>query len=258
MKGCVQKYWYKGMKSDISQNRIKKLLAKCTFLLAGFLVFGCALEKTATTISYIEDQIEIEPQYYVSPLPNEEWSEQNALNYSEGFFTFPPPAGYRIMEYSSKPTTVVIDMFRETLNVDTTLAKVIKRRQGCDHCEFNEEEYEERGDMDMVQVEADCYRWYSGKLKRKYYFLRSGDIVYTFRMISALDEFEDVVPEFDHFVNYTVAQYMQYPAEHDMQPYEHYAEDKLDSDLLSFFNPQRKESPAQLRLPTHKRVPMHP
>ncbi len=245
------------MKSDIRKRKIKNLTVKSAFLFVGLFIIGCAVKKTATT--YFEEQIQREPQHYVSPFAAEEWSDRNVLVYEEGYFTFPPPAGYRIMEYASKPTAVVIDLFRETLNIDTTLAKVIKRRQGCDHCDFNEEEYEERGDMDMVQIDADCYRWYSGKFKRKYYFLRSGDLVYTFRMLSSVDEYENVLPEFDHFVNYTVAQYMQYPAEQDMQPYEHYAKDKLDPDLLSFFNPPPKNvSGAKISIPIHPRVPMHP
>jgi hypothetical protein len=221
--------------------RLVPAVIKCALLLIGFSVLGCVAKTTVPTITgeALEELPEIRPQYFVSPLPMEEWYDQNVLNYSPGFFTFPPPAGFRIMQYSSRPTTVVIDLFRETLDIDTTFAKVIKRRQGCDHCQFNDEEYQKRRGMDLVQIKADCYRWQSGEFKRKYYFLRDGNLVYTFRMLSAPEEYEEMAPEFDHFVNYTIAQYMQYPAEQDMVPYEHYADQELDPQLLSLFNPAR-------------------
>jgi hypothetical protein len=102
--------------------------------------------------------------------------------------------------------------------------------------------------MDLVQIIADCYRWQSGEFKRKYYFLRDGNLVYTFRMLSTPEEYDEMAPEFDHFVNYTIAQYMQYPAEQDMVPYEHYADEELDPLLLSLFNPPKSpvEAPPPL------------
>jgi len=221
-----------------------------TFLVLLVLFLSSCVTKTSQVIEEVpveEAAPVLKPQYFVSPLPMEEWYDQNVLDYSPGFFTFPPPAGYRIMQYSSKPTSVIIDLFRETLDIDTTFARVIKRRQGCDHCQFNDEDYQKKRGMDLVQIIADCYRWQSGEFKRKYYFLRDGNLVYTFRMLSTPEEYDEMAPEFDHFVNYTIAQYMQYPSEQDMVPYENYADEELDPLLFSLFHPPK--SPDQKSIP---------
>ena len=131
----------------------------------------------------------------------------------------------------------MIDVMRETLDIDTTLTKVIERRKGSDHCQFDEEEYRRSRGMDLVTIEADCYRWQVGELRRKYYFIRDGNLVYTFRMKSSLEEYDELASEFDHFVDYTIAQYMRYSAEQEMVPYEHYTDNETDAQLLSFFNP---------------------
>lgn len=230
----------------MNRNR-KSIIINLSLLLMVFCVMSCA----RSDYGIVEDlglggKEEFDKaQYYVSPLAKEDWYDENVLNYSQGFFSFPPPAGYRLMRYSKKGergerADVNIDLFRETIDVDSTFAQIIKRRQGSDHCKFSAEQYSKKKDIDVVLVEAGCYRWQSGEFKRRYYFMRNRNLVYTFRMTASEEEYEDMASEFDHFVDYTVVQYMQYPEDLEGISYEELSDKDLDPELLKIFNPPKE------------------
>jgi hypothetical protein len=150
------------------------------------------------------------------------------------------------MRYSKKTESgrkgdVALDLFREVVDADTTFAKLIKRRQGSDHCQFAGEKYQKNKDIDLVEIEADCYRWQSGEFKRKYYFIKDKNIVYTFRMSSSLEEYSVMASDFDHFVDYTITQYMQYPGEAEKASSQKIMDEQLDPELFSIFHPQKKD-----------------
>ena len=226
----------------------KYIIINLSLLLMVFCVLSCAKKDFDVVNDLVAgDEYDIgQGKYYVSPLAKEDWYDENVLNYSQGYFTFPPPAGYRLMRYSKKGVKgeradVDIDLFRETIDVDSTFAKIIKRRQGSDHCKFAAEQYSKKNDIDVVLVEAECYRWQSGEFKRRYYFMRNRNLVYTFRMTAAEEEYQDMASEFDHFVDYTVVQYMQYPEDLEGISYQQLTDDQLDPELLKIFNPPKKE-----------------
>lgn len=230
----------------MNKNQLQSIVVKFSFMLTGLIVCGCSLG--SLIIEDIKgDMEEKKVQYYVNPLPEKEWYDENVLDYSHGHFSFPPPAGYRIMRYSKKNEkggrgNVGVDLFREVIDADTSFAKLIKRRQGSDHCQFAGEEYQKKKDIDLVGVEADCYRWQSGEFKRKYYFIKDKSIVYTFRMSSSLEEYDAMASDFDHFVDYTITNYLQYPGEAEKVSSQQIKDEQLDPELFSIFHPKKKDS----------------
>ena len=194
-----------------------------------FCALGCSTRVSTLGQDLEDDGFSVgKTQYFVSPLAKEDWYDENVLDYSQGYFSFPPPAGYRLMRYSKKGEKGA------RANV------VIKRRQGSDHCKFAGEKYSKKKDIDLVLIEASCYRWQSGEFKRRYYFIRNRNLVYTFRMTTAEEDFEEMAADFDHFVDYTVIQYMQYPDDLVGASVEKLAEEQLDPELFNIFNPQKE------------------
>ena len=70
----------------------------------------------------------------------------------------------------------------------------------------------------MVQATADCYVWADGDYRHKYYFLKAGNIVYTFRLLSSPDKYFLAEPDFDFFVSTTVDNYLIYSPRQQFSP----------------------------------------
>ena len=148
-------------------------------------------------------------RYYKRVLSPEKWREEKVLNYSEGYFYYPPLSGYRILHYRNPRTQTQIDLHREIVNGDTFLT-VIRRRGATDHCRFTRTLYHQLQDIDIVEVNADHYIWLYGDYLCKYYFVKAGEIIYTFRLLSPAKQYPLDEPEFDYFVKDNIRNYLLY------------------------------------------------
>jgi len=167
---------------------------------------------------------------------SKKWTEVKILDYSSRF-TFPPPGGYRVLHYVDYIDNVTLDMYREVIDEEDNFLDIIKRRRDSDHCELYGEKFSNLNGMDLIEVNGDCYIWHRGNFKRKYYFLRVGYLVFTFRLFSGPKDFERNVKEFDKFVNFAINNYLIHPTEEEYMAYEHYAYPISREDLISFFKP---------------------
>ncbi len=172
------------------------------------------------------------------PLPDN-WQQVEILDYKVGHFSFPPPAGYRVLQYVDYVENVSLDLHRELIDDQNDFLDIIKYRRGSDHCSLYGERFTTINGIDVIEVDADCYIWHRGDFKKKYYFIRVGPIVFTFRMLSSEKNFGHNKADFDKFVNYVVNTYLLYPVEEEITPYQHYAYPLNKEDFASFFQPAK-------------------
>jgi hypothetical protein len=139
---------------------------------------------------------------------------------------------------------VSLDIHRELIDDKTDLLDIIKYRQGSDHCSLYGEKFTTRNEIDLIEVSGDCYVWHRGDFKRKYYFVRVGPLVFTFRLLSSPNNFDKNLVEFDNFVDYAVNNYLLSPFEEQVAAsYEHYAYPIKKEELISFFQPGVEKLP---------------
>ena len=144
--------------------------------------------------------------HYENVLPRR-WRPAYSLDYSEGNFTFPPVSGHRVLHYEDPRTDTRLDMYRELIKSGTYM-DIITRRQAADHCAFNDSSYRKLKDIEIVKATANCYVWLEGDYLRKYYFIKVGEVVYTFRLLSPSSEYIFAEADFDYFVNNTLEKYL--------------------------------------------------
>jgi hypothetical protein len=179
---------------------------------------------------------------YLTNVPlSEDWSEVRVLNYSPGNFSFPPAAGYKLLQYVDYEKNVALDMYRELIDERYDLLDIIKYRQGSDHCNLYGERFTAINGIDLIEVEGDCHIWHRGDFKRKYYFVRVGPIVFTFRLLSNIENFETNLKEFTDFMDFTLNNYLIQPIEGGSTYYQNLAYPLSGSDLISFFQPAVEE-----------------
>jgi hypothetical protein len=203
---------------------------------------GCTVFKgRATDIPFVSS-IEPDTGKYLKNVPlSDEWNEVAVIDYTPGNFNFPPAAGYKILHYVNYENDVAVDMYRELINDRNDLLDIIKYRQGSDHCDLYGEKFTAVNGIDLIEVEGDCHLWHRGDFKRKYYFVRVGPIVFTFRLFSAPENFDKNLKEFDEFMNFALNNYLIYPADETVNPYQQYAYPVSNEELISFFQPAINE-----------------
>ncbi len=157
-------------------------------------------------------------RYYKNVLSSKRWKQIEVLNYSDGYFAFPPLCGYRVLHYENERNQTIVDLFREVIDGDNYV-DIITRRQTSDHCNFSSTLYRQLQDIDIVEATADCYLWLYGDFVRKYYFLRAGNVVYTFRLLSPPQQYALAEPDFDYFVDTTVDNYLIYSPRQQEPPF---------------------------------------
>lgn len=199
---------------------IISLLAGCTHVIGEYPLGeeGFMDTTTSPTGSYGDYSSIGELKYYEPILPTKKWKEVEVLNYSPGYFPFPPLCGYKVLHYESYQTQTKVDLFREIIDGDTFL-DIISRRQSSDHCHFTRSFYSQVRDVDIVEANAECYVWLYGEYLRKYYFVRVGNIVYTFRLLSPPPQYVLAEPDFDYFFNYTIDKYLIYTPRQQLSPF---------------------------------------
>jgi len=202
------------------------------------LLSGCSYLTGPQEVYYFAPEAEKEGRYLEEVPLSDKWNKVKVLDYSYGHFTFPPPNGYRVLHYVDYLDNVSLDLFREVITEEDGFLDIIKRRRGADHCELYGENITTlgEGDFDLIEVFGNCHVWHRGEFKRKYYFLRVGNLVYTFRLFSGVKEFERNLQEFDNFVDYTIQNYLLYPTEEEATPYQ-IAYPISREELISFFKP---------------------
>ncbi len=203
---------------------------------------GCAMFQGQATETPFEPAGGFADKHIDTVPLSEDWNDTSALNYTSGHFTFPPPAGYKVLNYVDYVDNISLDLFREVINDKDDFLDIIKYRQGADHCKLHGEKFTSIEGIDLIEVKGDCYIWHKGDFKRKYYFVRVGPIVFTFRLLSGVSEFEENLKEFDAFVDFAINNYLIYPLDSETATlYEEYAYPMLREDLISFFQPGVKE-----------------
>jgi len=220
---------------------------RCNSRIILLSVFVCSISVVllgcTKVVKEVDETLYFEPaktrgKKHLTSLPlSDKWTEVKLLDYSYGRFSFPPPAGYRILHYVDYLDKGVVDLHREVINETENLLGIIKQRKGSDHCDLYGENISNIQGMDLIEVKGDCYIWHQGDFKRKYYFLRVGPIVYTFRMFSDLSHYEENQYEFDLAVNYLINNYLLYPVERAEIEYEYIAHPISQDELISFFRP---------------------
>ena len=179
-------------------------------------------------------------KHFVSPL-SEQWKNVEIIDYAEKF-TFPPPAGYSVMQYANYSDNVSLDIYREMIDVDDMFADIINRRRKADHCKLTIDEEMAQGlpkGMEMLAADGDCYVWHQGEFRHKYYFLRVGYVVFTFCLTSGVKEYDRNLKDFTNFVDYTVKDYLIYPTE-ERSSVQEYAYPINRQELISFLEPAIK------------------
>ncbi len=157
--------------------------------------------------AYSEYGSPINLRYYKSALSPQRWNKIDVLNYSEGQFAFPPLSGYRILDYHNPRHQTQVTLYRELIKGETYM-DIISRRQSSDHCRFSRSLYRKLDDLEIVEATASRYIWLYGDYLSKYYFLKAGNVVYTFRFLSPSKEYLLYEPDFDLFVKTTVDNYL--------------------------------------------------
>ncbi len=77
----------------MSGNR-KFIISITPILLVVFCALGCSTRVSTLGQDLEDDGFSVgKTQYFVSPLAKEDWYDENVLDYSQGYFSFPPPAG---------------------------------------------------------------------------------------------------------------------------------------------------------------------
>ena len=86
-----------------------------------------------TGCSYFETkpcEVSFTPRFegkYLTDVPlSDKWTDTKVLNYNYGHFTFPPPAGYRVLNYVDYVNNVSLDIHRELIDDKTDLLDIIK------------------------------------------------------------------------------------------------------------------------------------
>ena len=156
-------------------------------------------------------------RYYKSVLSPQRWNEIEVLNYSEGQFAFPPLAGSRILDYHNPLYRTQVTLYRELIKGGTYM-DVISRRQASDHCRVIRSSHGWLDDIEIVESTANRYVWLYGDYLAKYYFLKAGNVVYTFRFLSPPKEYLLYEPDFDLFVKTTVDNYLVYSPRQQLSP----------------------------------------
>jgi hypothetical protein len=156
-------------------------------------------------------------RYYKSALSPQRWNEIEVLDYSEGLFPFPPLAGYRILDYQNPQHQTQVTLYRELIKGETYM-DIISRRQASDHCRVIRSSHRRLNDLEVVESTANSYIWLYGDYMSKYYFLKAGNIVYTFRFLSPSKEYLLYEPDFDLFVRTTVGNYLVYSPRPQLSP----------------------------------------
>ena len=156
-------------------------------------------------------------RYYKNVLSPRRWRPVEILDYSQKRFPFPPLAGYRVLHYENPLNQTRIDLYREVLRKEKFLDLIV-RRGGSDHCSFTRSLHSKWADLDLVQIEADCHIWFEGRYRRKYYFVRAGNVVYTFRLLALPEDYLLVEADFDYFVNTTIDNYLLYAPRRQFSP----------------------------------------
>lgn len=186
--------------------------------------------------------------YYKNILPAKEWQDMETLDYSRANFTFPPLAGYKMLYYENYWRQSQISLYREVIRRDKgdTFKDIIQRRQASDHCNFTRSFYKKLYDIDMLEAIADCSPWRREHIS-KYYFLKAGDIVYTFCLSGFPHDYLLAEPDFDLFVSTTVDNYLVYAPRQQLSPMSsQYAIHETEEgqpdwfskeELVSFFDP---------------------
>jgi hypothetical protein len=206
------------------------------------LLAGCALFKgVPSDVPFLPGK-EFKGKHLTGVPLSDNWNEVELISYSPGHFTFPPPAGYKVLHYVDYVNNLSLDLYRELINDKNGFLDVIKHRRGSDHCDLYGEKFTTINGVDLIEVNGDCYIWHRGEFKRKYYFVRVGTVVFTFRLFSGVKDFEANQKEFDTFVDYAVNNYLIYPVEEEeITPYQHYAYPISREELVSFFQPAVEE-----------------
>ncbi len=197
--------------------------------------------------SYSEYGSSMNLRYYKSVLSPQRWNEVKVLNYSEGQFAFPPLSGYRILDYQNPQQQTQVTLYRELIKGETYM-DIISRRQASDHCRVIRSLYRKLDNLEIVEATANRYIWLYGDYLSKYYFLKVGNVVYTFRFLGPPEEYLLYEPDFDLFVKTTVDNYLVYSPRQQLSPTStQYADNKPKgkgkSDLfsrerlISFFAP---------------------
>jgi hypothetical protein len=194
---------------------MKRIKLTNLILLAIFMC-GCSFFKgtpsevpfvAAETIQAKQEEKDVN---YLGELGGKELAEKwkmDILNYSSGYFTFPPPAGYKVLDYLDSENNVSLDMYRESVEDQDLFMKVIKQHQSSDHCELYDEKFTSVNGAEIIEVEGNCNVWKRGDLKGKYYFVRLGPTVYTVRLLSDPNkDFGENLKEFNNFILNMIAQ----------------------------------------------------
>ncbi|MBI5788576.1 MAG: hypothetical protein HZA78_06965 [Candidatus Schekmanbacteria bacterium] len=167
--------------------------------------------------SYSEYKSPAALTYYKTVLSPQKWRNIEVLNYQSGFFAFPPLCGHRVMQYEGVRGDMRVELHRELIDGET-YNDIVARRRGSDHCKFTRTINYQKDDLDIVEATGDCYIWLYGDYARKYYFVRSGNVVYTFRLLSLPNNYAFVEPDFDFFVNATIDNYLMFSPRQQLSP----------------------------------------
>ncbi len=187
-------------------------------------------------------------RYYKGVLDSGKWREAKTINYSPGYFAFPPLAGHRVLHYDNPKRRTQIVLNRDIIGEDETYMDLISRRQARDHCTFTSSFYRRLKDIDIVEANAKHYVWLYGDYLCKYYFVKAGNVLYTFRLLSPSKQYFLYEPEFDYFVDNTMNEYLIYSPRQQLTPTPtKFASNKSrrqipfgslsQKDLISFFAP---------------------
>ena len=206
---------------------------------------GCSLITESLDGIILEEQPEV--RYFSNPPLNAQWHDTGILDYRERRFPFPPPAGYKVIQFVNHVNNVSMDIHRELIDIDDSFPDIINRRRKADHCKLAIDEKTSEvlpKGVEMLAATGDCYAWHRGEYRYKYYFFRVGYVVFTFRLIGGTREFGNSLTEFDNFVNYAVKDYLIYPAEEKAVAQE-YAYPISREELISFLQPAMEIVKAQ-------------